>query len=75
MRVEKIENIGIGNPCFVHIFSNSVLGRSPTGGHKPSGNAPRLFGPGDGRLRGNREDAVIRLSAQCPAAKLLDQLP
>jgi hypothetical protein len=52
-----------------------MLGRSPTGGHKPSGNASRLFGPGDGRLRGNREDAVIRLSAQYPAAKLLVPLP
>ena len=57
------------------IFLIAVQGRSPTGGHKPSGNAPRLFGPGDGRLRGNREDAVIAYLAQCPAAKLPDQLP
>ena len=52
-----------------------MQGRSPTGGYKPSGDAPRLFGPEDGRLRGNREDAVIRLSAQYPAAKLLVLLP
>ena len=57
------------------IFSNSVQGRSPTGRLISSGNAPRLFGPEDGRLRGNREDAVIRLSAQYPAAKLRVQLP
>lgn len=57
------------------IFSNSVQGRSPTGRLISSGNAPRLFGPEDGRLRGNREDAVIRLSVQYPAAKLRAHLP
>lgn len=52
-----------------------MQGRSPTGGLTPSGDAPRLFGPGDGRLRASREAAVIRLSAQYPAAKLLILLP
>lgn len=41
----------------------------------PSGDAPRLFGPEDGRLRDNLAVAIIRLSAQCPAAKLLVRPP
>jgi hypothetical protein len=57
------------------LFSFSVHGQSPTGWHRPSGDAPWLFGPGNGRLRGSLTAADIRLFAQCPAAKLLETLP